>query len=46
VPIFGSGGIAGVFDVDSPVIARFTSDDRRGIERLARAFEARANIVR
>lgn len=40
VPIFAGGEIAGVFDVDSPAPARFSDADRRGIERLARAFEA------
>lgn len=45
VPIFTADEIAGVFDVDSPVASRFTAEDRLGIERLARAFEARAPIV-
>lgn len=40
VPIFAGAEVAGVFDVDSPAPARFSDDDRRGIERLARAFEA------
>jgi L-asparaginase II/putative methionine-R-sulfoxide reductase with GAF domain len=38
VPFFSRGAVAGVFDVDSPRIARFNSADRAGIERLVAAF--------
>jgi L-methionine (R)-S-oxide reductase len=38
VPLFFGGKFAGVFDCDSPSLARFTADDRVGIERLVRAF--------
>ena len=38
VPFFSRGAVAGVFDLDSPRIARFNSADRAGIERLVAAF--------
>jgi GAF domain-containing protein len=39
VPILRDGELFGVFDVDSPVKARFTAHDRAGLERLVAAFE-------
>lgn len=38
VPIFAGDTLFGVFDVDSPLKARFTQTDRAGLERLVRAF--------
>jgi L-methionine (R)-S-oxide reductase len=38
VPVLERGELFGVFDVDSPLQARFTREDRIGIERLVRAF--------
>lgn len=39
VPIAADDGrLLGVFDLDSPVLARFTSQDRAGIEKLVGAF--------
>jgi len=38
VPILRDGTLFGVFDVDSPLKARFTATDRAGLERLVRAF--------
>lgn len=38
VPLMRAGEIYGVFDIDSPVRARFSDADRAGIERLVRAF--------
>jgi GAF domain-containing protein len=38
LPILRDGELFGVFDVDSPVVARFTAGDRAGLERLVRAF--------
>ncbi len=32
------GALIGVWDVDSPVVARFDAEDRAGMERLARVF--------
>lgn len=38
VPLMKDGAIYGVFDIDSPLLARFADEDRRGVERLVRAF--------
>jgi L-methionine (R)-S-oxide reductase len=38
VPLRSGERITGVFDIDSPRVARFTAQDRRGIERLVQAF--------
>jgi GAF domain-containing protein len=43
VPILRGGELFAVFDVDSPVKARFTDDDRAGLERLITAFEETGN---
>ncbi len=38
VPLFAGDRLWGVFDCDSPILARFGEEDRAGIERLVRAF--------
>lgn len=38
VPIVRDGGLFGVFDVDSPLIGRFSEVDRSGLERLVSVF--------
>lgn len=38
VPLVMSGTIVGVFDCDSPRIARFSREDREGLERLVQTF--------
>ncbi len=38
VPLSSGKGLIGVFDVDSPRVARFTDADRIGIEALVRVF--------
>ena len=38
LPLIVGGIVAGVFDLDSPELARFTRDDQAGIERLVAAF--------
>lgn len=39
VPMQTAGGeLIGVFDVDSPVLARFDEDDRAGMEALVRVY--------
>lgn len=38
VPLFDSDRLIGVWDVDSPTVARFDDDDRAGMETLARIF--------
>jgi len=35
VPLLGGGELHGVLDLDSPLIARFDDDDRRGVEAIA-----------
>jgi len=35
VPLVRAGAVAGVLDLDSPVLARFDEEDRAGVERLA-----------
>ncbi len=44
IPLFevagdSQSGLIGVLDLDSPKHARFTVEDQRGLERLARIFE-------
>lgn len=38
VPLWMSGTLFGVLDVDSPRLARFDADDRLGLEAIARAY--------
>lgn len=38
VPLIKDGAVYGVFDVDSPILERFTPEDRAGIERLVAQF--------
>lgn len=38
IPLHKDGAIWGVFDIDAPVIARFTDEDVRGVERLVARF--------
>ncbi len=38
VPLFAGNRLWGVFDCDSPILARFEQEDRAGIERIVRAF--------
>jgi GAF domain-containing protein len=38
VPLFDGDNLIGVWDVDSPTVARFDDDDRAGMEALARIF--------
>lgn len=39
VPIFRSGEVVGVLDIDSPVFSRFTKEDRAGLEAFVRVLE-------
>lgn len=39
VPLLRGGRAWGVVDIDSPLAARFTEEDRSGIERVVRVFE-------
>jgi len=36
--VAGDGTLIGVWDVDSPVAARFDDEDRNGMEALCRVF--------
>ena len=38
VPLFDGDRLIGVWDVDSPTVARFDDDDRAGMETLVRIF--------
>ncbi len=40
VPLHKDGRVIGVLDIDSPVFARFTEEDRQGLEEFARILEA------
>jgi len=40
VPLFKSGEIIGVLDLDSPRLARFDAEDQAGMETLAQIFVA------
>lgn len=40
VPIYAaSGNLYGVLDIDSPVYARFTDDDARGLEQFVQVLQ-------
>ncbi len=39
VPLHDDGRVVGVLDIDSPRPARFTEEDRAGLERFARLLE-------
>jgi len=38
VPLVHNGTLIGVFDIDSPVLARFDADDQLGLEGIAQVF--------
>lgn len=38
VPLYRGDALLGVFDLDSPLPARFDADDQRGLEAIANAF--------
>ena len=38
VPLVHDGALVGVFDLDSPLPARFSVEDQHGLEAIARAF--------
>lgn len=39
IPLHAGGAIWGVLDIDSPLLSRFTEDDRRGLEAFAEKLE-------
>jgi L-methionine (R)-S-oxide reductase len=38
IPLIKDGAVLGVFDIDSPVLDRFSDEDRVGLERMIAAF--------
>ena len=38
IPLIKDGEVLGVFDIDSPVLDRFSDEDRAGLERMLAAF--------
>jgi GAF domain-containing protein len=38
IPLVKDGAVLGVFDIDSPVLDRFSDEDRAGLERMVAAF--------
>ncbi len=40
VPIHKNGAIWGVLDIDSPIIGRFSEEDRNGLEEFVRIIES------
>jgi L-methionine (R)-S-oxide reductase len=38
LPVIKDGKLLGVFDIDSPVLERFTEEDRMGLEAMVQAF--------
>ena len=39
IPLHSLDGVAGVLDIDSPLFARFSEEDRAGLEAFARIIE-------
>ncbi|NNF40988.1 MAG: GAF domain-containing protein [Woeseiaceae bacterium] len=38
VPLIAASGLLGVLDIDSPSLARFSTDDQLGVEKLCASF--------
>jgi GAF domain-containing protein len=45
LPVIKDGVLYGVFDIDSPRLNRFTSDDQQGLEALVAAFVAATDFA-
>ena len=39
IPLIQNGKVVGVLDIDSPIINRFSDDDKRGLEAFAKIIE-------
>lgn len=39
IPLHKGGEVIGVLDIDSPIIGRFTEEDRKGLETIAKILE-------
>ena len=40
IPLHKDGAVAGVLDIDSPLLARFTETDRDGLEKISSVIES------
>lgn len=40
VPLLQGGDVLGVLDIDSPLLARFTSEDEEGLARIGKVLES------
>ncbi|MBQ6371524.1 MAG: GAF domain-containing protein [Oscillospiraceae bacterium] len=40
VPVHAGGSVYGVLDIDSPLLGRFSEDDRKGLEAFVRTLES------
>ena len=40
IPIHAGGEVYGVLDIDSPLLGRFSEDDRKGLEAFVRTLES------
>jgi GAF domain-containing protein len=38
IPLFDEGRVIGVLDVDSPLCGRFSEEDQKGLEGIARIY--------
>ena len=45
VPLHRGGKVAGVLDIDSQILDRFSAEDQQGLEALARAVEETARFT-
>jgi L-methionine (R)-S-oxide reductase len=45
IPLIKDGVVLGVFDIDSPVLNRFSEEDREGLEGLVAAFLTGTDFV-
>lgn len=45
IPVIKEGVLYGVFDIDSPVLNRFSADDQQGLETLVAAFVAATDFA-
>lgn len=45
IPLIKDGEVLGVFDIDSPTLNRFDSDDQAGLESLVAAFMAATDFT-
>ncbi|MEO8386733.1 MAG: GAF domain-containing protein [Betaproteobacteria bacterium] len=45
VPLIVEGKVIGVFDIDSPMLARFDGEDQAGIEQLVKTFLSMTDLM-